>query len=66
MINVNLPFGANVDRKENGVSYGGPRVEENDETNHDNEGAVLESVTNRDVGQRQVQGKMRVWDMVSS
>lgn len=69
MINVNLPFGANVDRKGNGISCSGPRIEKDDETNHDNQRPVLESATNRDPRQRQVQGlgtgKLRVWDVVS-
>ena len=70
MINASLPFSANVDGQENSVSCRSPRVEEDDETNHDNERNVLGSVKDHDLRRREVQclptAKMRVWDMVSS
>ena len=69
MINVNLAFGANLDRKENSISCSGRRTAKDDGTNHDNEGAVLEIATDRELRQRQVQGvptgKVRVWDSIS-
>lgn len=49
MINVNLPFGANVDRKENGISCSGPRIETDDERNRDSEETVLESAKDHDL-----------------
>ena len=52
---MDLPFSANVDRKGYVASCGGPRVEDDDEKNHDNEEAVLESAKDRDLRRRQVQ-----------